>query len=225
MRLNAFATAQHLEEVGAVKAHAIAMSPDDRHRLAFVLQVCDELKIERSFENVTAVSRAIAKEQIEPHIAHQYPKWVEAGDGTDVVVENEAQETFAAHLTPTADATPRKKPSPYPKAENVADGDGEAFPTYVAPAAPVQNNPAKDGWYPNDGVGENGLTKAIEEQNQKEQAKQRLAEEQASKELAERDQAAKERLAEQQASKDRVDREAAQLAADRQASQRSTSRK
>lgn len=135
-QMTAEAAAQHLQESGAIQDHKLALSAEDRHRTNFIVQVCQHLGLKSSFENVVHVSRALAAEAIEAFHGHEYPKWVLAGDGHDVVVNSEDEETFAAKLQPGPDFDAKRK-SPYAKAEDHG-GDGVAYAGYAAPAQPVR---------------------------------------------------------------------------------------
>jgi hypothetical protein len=73
------------------------------HHVRFAGQVCDELGVEKSPENIAKVMRLLGKAGIEGHAYNDFPKWVENERGERGVVTDEDHEKAFMERPPIAD--------------------------------------------------------------------------------------------------------------------------
>ena len=73
------------------------------HHVRFAGQVCDELKVEKSPENIAKVMRLLGKANIEGHAYTDFPKWVSNERGESAVVKDEDHEKAFMARPPMVD--------------------------------------------------------------------------------------------------------------------------
>lgn len=93
------------EAADMIRADFLNEHADPRflHHVRFAGQVCDELAVEKSAENIAKVMRLLGKAGIEGHAYTDFPKWVENERGERAVVTDDDHEKAFMDRPPHTD--------------------------------------------------------------------------------------------------------------------------
>ncbi len=84
------------------KDHMQRVDPTRAHQIRYVTQVCAELGLEASADNVNHVAAVLREHDIDLHAGHEYPKWVGKGDAARIVNDAEEERLFLSPPPPPA---------------------------------------------------------------------------------------------------------------------------
>lgn len=99
-------------------------SPDDRHSEAFVTGVLDQLGLPHTLSNAMMVAQALHRNDVQPHLAQEYPKHVVNARGETITVNNADEEHKASE--PLGEDVTRSDGALNP--DGAADGPETEFP-------------------------------------------------------------------------------------------------